>query len=278
MVIIGELINTSRKAVGEAVRRRDAAFIQDLARRQAAAGADYIDVNAGTLVGEEAEALAWLVRTVQEAVDRPCCVDSADAAAVDAALAAHKGRAMINSVTLEKDRYDKMAPLAPKYGARIVALCMDDRGIPANAGYRFEVANQLVEGLTATGVARDDILLDPLVQPISTGTDNGLVVLDTVRAIRDQLTGVHMVCGLSNVSYGLPSRKLLNTAFLVLAMAAGLDAAILNPLDGEQMAFLTAAKALLGQDRFCRGYLTAHRQGKLGGGDRDAGGKGAGRG
>ena len=267
MIIVGELINTSRRAVGEAVRRRDADFIRDLAKRQAAAGADYIDVNAGTLVGEEPEALTWLVRTVQEAVDKPCCVDSADPIAVDAALAAHRGRAMINSVTLEKDRFERMAPLAPKHGARIVALCMDDRGIPVDARYRFEVANQLVEGLTTAGVDRDDIFLDPLVQPISTGTDNGLVVLDTIRAIRDQLTGVHVICGLSNVSYGLPERRLLNTAFLVLATAAGLDAAILNPLDGEQMAFLTAARALLGQDRFCRGYLTAHRQGRLGGGE-----------
>lgn len=265
MITIGELINTSRKAVGEAVRTRDAAAIQDLARRQAEAGVDYIDVNAGTLVGEEPEALSWLVRTVQAAVDKPCCVDSADPAAVDAALAVHRGRAVINSVTLEKDRYERMAPLAPKHGARLVALCMDDRGIPADARYRFEVANQLVEGLTAIGVARDDIFLDPLVQPISTGTDNGLVVLDTIRAIRDQLPGTHVVCGLSNVSYGLPNRKLLNTAFLVLAMAAGLDSAILNPLDVDQMAFLTATRALLGQDRFCRGYLGAHRRGALGG-------------
>jgi 5-methyltetrahydrofolate--homocysteine methyltransferase len=265
VVIVGELINTSRKAVGEAVKSRDAAAIQDLARRQAAAGADYIDVNAGTLVGEEKEALSWLVRTVQSAVDKPCCIDSADAGAVAASLEVHRGKAIINSVTMEKNRFAAMSLLPAKYGARIIGLCMDDKGIPVDAGYRFEVANQLVEELTSTGVARDDIFLDPLVQPISTGTDNGLVVLDTIRAIRDQLPGVHVICGLSNVSYGLPNRKLLNTAFLVLAMAAGLDGAILNPLDAEQMAYLTATRSLLGQDRFCRAYLTAHRQGRLGG-------------
>lgn len=263
MLIVGELINTSRRQVQEAVTRRDAAYISELARRQANAGVDYIDVNAGTLVDDEENALVWLTKTVQSAVALPLCLDSANARAIEAALAVHRGQAIVNSVTLEKDRFEQMVPLARDSGAKLVALCMDERGIPADAAHRFEIANALVEKLVKAGLERQDIFLDPLVQPISTGTDNGLVVLDTIRYARTQIEGVRIICGLSNVSYGLPGRRLLNTAFLVATMTVGLDSVILDPLDRELMLFLAAARALLGRDEFCRDYLAAFREGRL---------------
>lgn len=262
MLIVGELINSSRKNIQPAVESRDAAFIADVAMKQVEAGAAFVDVNAGTFVDAEPELLTWLVTTVQSATGAPCSIDSANPAAVEAALAVHKGKAMVNSITLEEARYAGIAPLVAKYGSSVVALCMDGRGIPETAEQRAEIARQLVDRLTSDGVPRENIYLDPLVQPISTSTQNGVVVLDTIRFIAEDL-GVNSICGLSNVSYGLPIRPLINRTFLVLAMGAGLGAAIINPLDKRLMALLRASEALLNRDAFCRAYLTAFRKGEL---------------
>lgn len=261
MIVVGELINASRKAMGPAIEKKDAAEIQRVAKEQREAGADYIDVNAGIFVGQEAQYLTWLVQTVQAAVEAPCCIDSPDPKAIEAALKVHKGPAapMINSISLEKDRYEALLPLVAGTDLKVVALCMSDEGMPETAEQRLKIAGRLIEGLTQKGVAIGHIFVDPLVQPLSTRSDFGVEFLKSVEGIMTRFPGVHTMCGLSNISYGLPERKLLNQAFAVMAVAKGLDGLIINPLDRRMMANLVAAEALAGRDKSCMKYLKAYR-------------------
>jgi 5-methyltetrahydrofolate--homocysteine methyltransferase len=263
MRIVGELINASRKTVGPAIEAKDTETIQNLARRQAEAGADFIDVNAGVFVEKEPEFLEWLVRTVQEAVDVPCCIDSPNPEAIEAALKVHKGTAMINSISLEKERYDRLLPLISGTDLHVVALCMSDEGMPETAEERWAIADTLIQGLTKADVSLDHIHVDPLVQPVSTNTAFGAQFLDGVEKIMAGFPGVHTICGLSNISYGLPERKFLNQTFMIQAIAKGLDGAIVNPLDQRMMAAIAAAEALTGRDHYCMNYLKAYRAGML---------------
>jgi 5-methyltetrahydrofolate--homocysteine methyltransferase len=260
MIIIGELINTSRKAIAQAVENRDIYFIEDIAKNQVHAGVSYIDINAGTRIYDEPETLVWLVETVQRAVGVPLCIDSPNPRAIEAALMVHKGQAIINSITAEKDRYDALLPLILKYNTKVIALCMDDHGMPNTAEQRLSIVKVLYKELTESGVRVDDIFFDPLVKPISVNINFGNEVLDTIKQIHLEYPGVHTTCGLSNVSYGLPNRKLLNQAFLVTCMANGMDSVILNPLDQTIMSLLMASKTLLGKDDYCRAYIASQRQ------------------
>ena len=260
MVIIGELINTSRKTVGPAVEARDAAVIQEMALKQDEAGATYIDVNAGTRVHDEPESLVWLVETVQAVVNKPLCLDSPNPEAIKAALKVHKGQALINSISGEKDRYEALLPLLIEYNARVVALCMDDTGMPETAEDRLKVADFLYKGMTAAGVKPEDIFYDPLVKPISVNIKYGWEVLDTINEIHKRYPGVHTTCGLSNISFGLPNRKLLNQAFLVMCTANGMDGVILDPLDEGIMSLAVASEALVARDDYCMNYITAQRK------------------
>lgn len=263
MLIVGERINTSRKAIAPAVENRDAEFIIDTARKQFEAGANYIDANAGTLLKGEPDALEWLVTTIQDAVDAPICIDSPNPEAISRALKVHKGQAMINSITAEKERYNGIVPLVKEYNAKVIALAMGDGGIPDNAEGRIAVARDLIDKLTGEGVKLENIYVDPLVYPVATGPQYGRAVLDTIRTVRSEYPGVHAICGLSNVSHGLPVRKLLNQAFLVMCIEAGLDAAIIDPLDQRLMSLIYASEAILGCDEYCTDYLMAAREGKF---------------
>lgn len=262
MLIVGELINTSRKAIKPAVENRDAAYIQEIAMKQVEAGAHYVDVNCGTMVHNEPETMAWLIETIQEKVTAPLCLDTPNVKALEAGLPLVKnGQPMINSITAEKERFESVLPLVLKYKAKIVALCMDDSGMPETKEDRMRIAKKLVGDLTAAGVPEEDIYLDPLVKPISTSDRAGLDVLETVEEIKNMFPKVHGICGLSNISFGLPNRKVLNRVFLIQCMTKGMDSFILDPLDKTMMGFLYASQALLGQDQFCMQYLNAHRQG-----------------
>jgi 5-methyltetrahydrofolate--homocysteine methyltransferase len=263
MIIIGELINTSRKNVAEAVNNRDFRYIQDIARKQVAAGALYVDVNAGTRVKDEVEILPWLVEVVQEAVEVPLCIDSPNPRAIEKALKKHKGRALINSITDEKERFDQIAPLLLEYNARIVALCIDDEiGMPDTADQRLVIVHRLAEKLMKLGVEGQDIFFDPLIKPISVNINFGNEVLETISRIKESYPEVHVTCGLSNISFGLPGRKEVNQAYLVMCMARGMDSAIIDPLDERLMSLLISTRALLGKDRYCREYLKFHRSKK----------------
>jgi len=262
MFIIGELINCTRKRVGAAAQSRDAALIQEVARNQINAGADMLDVNGG-LAGQEAECLAWLVGVVQEAVETPLCLDSSDPEALRRALPLCKKRALINSITDEPARYAAVLPLLKEFRPQVIALCMSAAGPPSGVEDRVATASRLVDCLTAEGMALDDIYVDPCVLPASTGPEHGAAILEAVGQIKTRYPGVHLSAGVSNVSYGLPLRKLLNEVFLVLLMGRGLDAAIVDPCDQQMMMNLRAAEALLGRDEYCVAYLRAFRDGKL---------------
>jgi len=263
MIIVGELINASRKNIATAIESKDVEAIQTIARDQHAHGADYIDVNAGVFVAKEADYLKWLVETVQAGVDTPCCIDSPDPKAIEAALAVHNGTPMINSISLEKERYEALLPIVSETEFKIVALCMSDKGMPQTVDERLAIADELVNNLVKQNVALKNIYVDPLVQPLSTDVRFGIEFLNSIEIIMKTFPGIHTVCGLSNISYGLPERKFLNQTFMVMAIIKGLDGAIVDPLDKKMMAAIIAGEALAGKDEWCANYLAAYREKKF---------------
>jgi len=265
MIIIGELINASRKAIGAAIEAEDVAAIQKVAQDQTAAGADYIDVNAGIFVGKEPEYLKWLVNTVQQVTDKPCAIDSPDPKAIEAALSVHQGTPMINSISLEKERYDNLMPIIAGTDMKVVALCMSDEGMPETMDDRLTIADKLVNGLIQNNVKIENIFVDPLVQPLSVNKTFGMEFINSIEQIVERFKGIHTACGLSNISYGLPGRKYVNRAFMIQAIAKGLDGAIVNPLDKGMMGAIVIAEALAGKDNFCMNYLKAFRAGLIDG-------------
>ena len=263
MIVIGEKINSTRAPIKEAIANKDIGFLQELAQAQVQAGADYIDVNTGAFPEEEAELMEWLVQIVQEAVEVPLCLDSANPAALESGLKANKkDKPIINSITGEDARFKKIMPLILQYQAPVLALSLDDSGITKTVEDRFVVARKLIEALCAGGIVQDQIFLDPLIQPISVQSDFGLIAIEVIRRVKKEFPRVNTTCGLSNISFGLPGRAKLNRYFLVMAMAAGLDSAILDPLDTDLMDAIRASDALLGKDRFCMNYIKAFREGK----------------
>ena len=261
--IIGEKINGTRERVGKAVVDRDAAYIQSLATRQAEAGAHRIDVNAGTRPDREPDDLCWLVETVQAVTDLPLCLDSANPAALAAALKFTRTAPLINSISGEPGRLSGVLPLARDHGCPVIALALDDTGIPADAGQRMTVIRRLLAATREAGISDGDVFVDPLVMAVSTAERAGLIALETIAAVRAEFPGAHITAGLSNVSFGLPARHLVNRTFLALAVAAGMDSAIADPLDRELMAALKATELVLGRDRHCLAYTRAYRAGLL---------------
>ncbi len=264
MFIVGELINGSRKPIAEALARRDAETIVQIARLQTEAGADLLDVNAGTGPDREIEDLLWLIEVVTSGIETPLCIDSPNREAVKAGLERAGRRAgMINSTTAEPERLEASLTLAEEHGCSIIGLCMGEQGVPGDAEGRYRVARLLVEKLTAGNIPPEKIYLDPIVCPISVDGRAGRTTVETLRLIKEGLPGVKTICGLSNISFGLPQRQLLNRQFLAIMRSAGLDAAILDPTDRKLMAALRAAEALLGHDENCLTYIGAAREGTL---------------
>jgi cobalamin-dependent methionine synthase I len=264
MLIIGERINTSRKPINEGVANRDAAYIQEDVKSQMDSGANLIDVNAGSRRNSEVEDLSWLIEVIQDALPQVrLSIDSPNPDSMKAVLDQVEHPPMLNSITGERSRFEAMASIIQSRECDIVALCIDDRGIPKSADQALENANRLVSDLGRLGVKRERIYLDPVIQAVSTNTEAGLMVLDTIDRIRQELEGANVICGLSNISFGLPNRPLINRAFLTLAMNAGLNAAIVDPLDKKLMGTLRATTVLLGQDPWCQAYTAAFREGKL---------------
>lgn len=263
MLIIGEKINTSLCGVEEAVKTRNKDFIQNLAKKQVNSGADVLDINVGTRIHSEVEDMKWTIGIVEEVVDVPLCVDSPRSEAVEVGLAECKGKAMVNSITAEKKRMEELLPLLERFGCKIIALTMDDRGIPEDIERRYEIADKLIGALTKAGISLSDIYIDPLVRPVSTDSSSGLIVLKSIKKIMSSFEHVHTICGLSNISFGLPARNVLNKSFLLFAMSMGLDSAILDPLNREMMAMIRAGEVLLDKDEYCLKYLTSFRQGKF---------------
>lgn len=266
MLVIGERINTSRKRVEPGVRSRNEEFLAEEARKQAEGGADYLDVNVATMMAHEPEYMEWAVGVVQRAAELPVCIDSPNPAAMEAALRVHDnslGRPIVSSTSAEPERYDKIVPLVLKHRCPVIALCMDESGIPQSAADALRIATRLAERLGSDGVPLEDVYLDPLVRPVSTGGHYGPAVLDALRQIKAEIPEAKTVIGLSNVSFGLPVRKWLNRAFMVMCLASGVDAAIIDPCDSALMALISASEALAARDEFCANYLAMHRAGRL---------------
>jgi len=261
--IIGEKINGTRKSVGAAVVERNADFIRDLAVRQAQAGSTWIDVNAGTSPEREPDDLVWLVETVQSAVEIPLSIDTPNPKALAAALPRTTRIPLVNSISMEPSRLTGVLPLAAERGCPVIALAMDENGIPQGMEARMSVIRRLIEATRKAGIADSDVYIDPLVTAIATGTDSALVATGTMRAVRQEFPEAHLTSGLSNISFGLPVRHLVNRAYLTLALEAGLDSAILDPLDRELKAALIATELLLNRDRHCLAYTRAFRAGIL---------------
>lgn len=262
--IIAEKINGTRKGVQAAVVGRDQVFIEDLAVSQAEAGATWIDVNAGTGPDREPDDLVWLVRTVQDVTELPLSIDTANPKALAAALEVVNKVPLVNSISGERARLEGVLPLAAAAGSQVVALALDNNGIPATTESRMAVIRRVVDATRGAGIPDERVYVDPLVMTISTNVQNANIAAATMRAIKAEFPDVHMTQGLSNVSFGLPSRRLINRTYLTLAIEAGLDCAILDPNDRELRATLLATELLLGRDRHCLAYTRAFRAGLLG--------------
>lgn len=264
MIIVAERINATRKRIGEAFADRDAALLQDEARRQVEAGADYLDVNAALNPAAEADLMAWAVSTVRQATDKPLAVDTANPEAARAGLALlPKGSALLNSISGERDRLEAMLPLVVEFETRVVVLAMDDSGMPDSCEDRWKALKAVFAATDAAGVPRERLLVDPLVRPIATSPEQAGQCLRMIREIGERGEGAGTIVGLSNISYGLPVRRHLNRTFLALAAGAGLSAAIIDPLEPDMVATALASACLTGEDAYCMNYITAQRAGRL---------------
>jgi 5-methyltetrahydrofolate--homocysteine methyltransferase len=264
MIIIGEKINASRKSVKPMITERNRNDLLDLATRQVQAGASFIDVNVGTGTGSKADEIAameWAVGSLAAAIDKPLCIDSADPEVLEAGLRMiPKGSAIINSTKAEDTLLGQIVALAAKYEAQLIGLAMDESGIPGDVEGRLRACEKIAHACDQDGVPLERVLFDPLVLPVSTDITQGLVTLETITRIKSSFPGARTVAGLSNVSFGLPARAQLNSAFMILSIHAGLDAAIADPLNEVLMSAVSAAEALLGRDRHCRRYIRAFRK------------------
>lgn len=261
MKIIGEKINGTRKRVAQAIAERDASFIKDLAVKQAEAGSAWLDVNAGTHPDREPDDLIWLIETIQPEVDIPLCLDSANPEALKVAIAAVEKPPMINSISGEPERLEKILPLVAEHGCEAITLAMDDKKIPETYEKRLEVIDVVMAATQAAGVPDEKVYVDPLAMTIATANQSAVIACETIRTVRKKYPEVHFTMGLSNISFGLPARKQVNRGFLILAMQAGLDSAILDPMDKELRAAIVTTELLLGKDRYCLNYLKASRSG-----------------
>ncbi|HQG53895.1 MAG TPA: dihydropteroate synthase [Thermoleophilia bacterium] len=266
MFLMGESINGTRKQVGDAIQARDAEFIKALALEQAEAGASVLDVNGGVAGGNEVDDLTWLIDTVMSVTDARLMVDSASPQALDAGVRAvvDKGGKVpfINSISGEQPRIDAVLPLIREFKCPVVGLCLSDAGIPATAEDRFAVAQKLHDLCTGAGLPAEDLWIDPLVLAVSADPSAALVCMDTLKLIKTRLP-VRTTGGLSNVSFGLPNRPLLNRTFVAMCAGIGIDGVIIDVRNKQMMATIKAIEALRGEDSFCGAYLKAHRAGAL---------------
>ena len=247
--IIGERINpTGRKLLAEEMKAGDFSRVERDAVAQVEAGAHMLDVNAGIPLADEPAILARTIQLVQSLVDVPLSIDSSIVEALEAGLAVYQGKPLVNSVTGEEERLERVLPLIKRYGAAVVAISNDDTGISEDPDVRFEVARKIVQRAADYGIPREDVLVDPLVMPIGAMATAGQQVFRLVRRLREEL-GVNSTCGASNVSFGMPDRERINAAFLPMAIASGLTSAITNPLAAEVKAAIMAADVLMGNDQ-----------------------------
>jgi 5-methyltetrahydrofolate corrinoid/iron sulfur protein methyltransferase len=264
MLAIAEKINASIPSVKRIIEDRDVEALLALAREQAGAGADYIDINVGTGSGgqqDEVEAMRWAIGLIQDNVETPLCIDSADPAVLRAGLEI-RGElpALVNSTKGSEQYLNVVVPLAKEYDKPLVGLAMDEKGIPKTVAERVTACAKIVAACEKYSIDQGRLFFDPLALPVSTDVTQGMVTLQTIQAINKEFPEAKTVMAVSNVSFGLPERTIFNTAFLHMAIYAGLDAAILNVLDTELMGAVRTAEAIMGRDRHCRKYAKFWRK------------------
>ena len=258
-VIIGERINpTGRKLLAEEMKNGDFSRVERDVLAQVEAGAHMLDVNAGIPLADEPAILARTIQLVQSLTDLPLSIDSSIVEALEAGLAVYQGKALVNSVTGEDERLERVLPLVRKYGAAVVAISNDETGISEDPDVRFEVARHIVERASDYGIPPEDILVDPLLMPIGAMATAGRQVFRLLNRLREELH-VNSTCGASNVSFGLPNREGINGTFLAMAMASGLTSAITNPLLAEVRQSVMAADVLLANDPECGRWIRTYR-------------------
>jgi 5-methyltetrahydrofolate--homocysteine methyltransferase len=257
--IIGERINpTGRRLLAEEMKAGDFSRVEADALAQVAAGAHILDINAGVPMADEPTLLARAVRLVQSLTDVPLSIDSSMVNALEAGLEAYQGKALLNSVTGEEERLERVLPLVKKHGAAVVAICNDDTGISTDINVRFEVAKNIVNRAADYGIPACDVVVDPLVMPVGAMGDAGVQALKLIYRLHTELK-VNTTCGASNISFGLPNRVGLNAAFISMAIGAGMTSAITNPMVKELMQAVRGADVLMNHDAQCMNWISAYR-------------------
>jgi 5-methyltetrahydrofolate--homocysteine methyltransferase len=259
-VMIGERINpTGRKLLAEEMARGDYSRVVAEAQAQVEAGAHMLDVNAGIPLADEPKILAECIKLVQATVEVPLSIDSSIVEALAAGLAVYKGKPLVNSVTGEEDRLERVLPLVKKYNAAVIAISNDETGISEHPDVRFAVAKKIVERAADHGVPREDIVVDPLVMPVGAINDAGRKLIHLLRRLQGELK-VNTTCGASNFSFGLPNRRGLGAAFLPMMIAAGMTSAIMNPLHAQDIQAVLGADVVMGHDTNCTSWIRAYRE------------------
>lgn len=264
MIIIGEKLNGFIPSVQKAIRAKDETFLRELARKQEAAGADYLDVCAAVENEIEANTLRWLVELTEDASSLPLCIDSPNPGVLSEVLPHCKRTGIVNSVSMERGKIETLFPLIADTGWKAVALLCSSTGVPEHAQGRLALFEQIYAAAKEYQIADDRLLIDPIVHTLSTDENALATFTDCAKQLRQRAPDVHIVSGLSNISYGLPARTLINRAFLVFAIEAGMDAAIMDVLDRDMVGLMHAANALLGRDEYCADYIAAFRENRIG--------------
>jgi 5-methyltetrahydrofolate--homocysteine methyltransferase len=231
-----------------------------------------LDVNAGIPLADEPAILAEAIRIVQSVTDVPLSIDSSIVAALESGLSVYQGKALVNSVTGEEERLEVVLPLVAKYGAAVIAISNDETGISEDPDVRFEVAKKIVERAADYGIPAEDVVVDPLVMPIGAINSAGKQVMHIVRRLREELK-VNTTCGASNVSFGLPNRNGINSAFLTMAISAGMTSAITSPLHAETVQAVLGADVMMGNDPNCKNWISKYREPSADGESRGRGGR-----
>jgi 5-methyltetrahydrofolate--homocysteine methyltransferase len=264
MIIIGEKINGTIPAVKEAIEKRDAVFIANRAVKQTEAGADFIDVCASTAPEYEIETLKWLIEVVQDVTDTPLCIDSPNPRVIEAVLKYANKPGMLNSISEEGDKCGVLLPLMEGNSWEVVGLTCDNNGIPTDLQTKLDITTTMVKKAAKYGIAPERMHIDPCVMALSTDNQSLLNFVKEIKAIKALYPTIHVTGAISNISFGLPLRSLINKNALAYAIQAGMDSAVMDPMNRDMMGTIFATEALLGRDKHCRKYSKAYRAGKIG--------------
>ena len=261
MFIIGELINGMYKNIAQAIKEKNKLEIQRLALEQIKSGADALDLNCGPGSKDPAADMRWLVETIQEVTDKPLSIDSSSLKVIEAGVSTAKSKLIINSTTADQEKLEKLVPLAKKYNAKLIGLTISSQGIPQNKDQRLELAAMIVANCQEQGFPIEDLYLDPILMPINVAQSQMRDILDTIREFKIiSYPAPKTLIGLSNVSQGTKSRRLINRTFLAMALTEGLDGAILDPNDRALMDALITAELILNKNIYCDSFLDAYRK------------------